>query len=80
MENRTTERQKAFRPKRPVKRMPNQRELLERKKGQLVKVAFLDGKMVTGTLLEIGKYECLLAVKEKEQPVIVYKHAIKYLY
>ncbi|MEQ7250968.1 hypothetical protein ABQE36_19460 [Enterococcus avium] len=32
MENRTTEKQKAFRPKRPVKRMPNQQELLAQKK------------------------------------------------
>lgn len=45
--------------------------------GEEIKVAFMDGKALTGKLLLAGKYEIFLDVDGKE--VSVFKHAIKYI-
>jgi len=42
-----------------------------------VKVAFIDGKVIKGKLLFVGKYEIYLEVEDKE--VSIFKHAIKYI-
>lgn len=53
---------------------------LGQKKDQKIKVAFLDGKVMVGTLIQLTKYELVLEVEGKERPIVVFKHAVKYLY
>lgn len=55
-------------------------EPLGQKKDQKIKVAFLDGKAMVGTLIQLTKYELVLEVEGKERPIVVFKHAVKYLY
>lgn len=49
------------------------------RKGQEVKVAFLDGKSITGTLHQFSKYHIVLELQGKEELITVFKHAIKYI-
>ncbi|OJG49992.1 hypothetical protein RV03_GL003102 [Enterococcus gallinarum] len=53
---------------------------LGQKKGQKIKIAFLDGKVMVGTLIQLTKYELVLEAEGKERPIVVFKHAVKYLY
>ena len=48
-------------------------------KGQEVKVAFLDGKSITGTIHQFSKYHFVLELEGKEEIVTIFKHAIKYI-
>lgn len=49
------------------------------RKGQEVKVAFLDGKSITGTLHQFSRYHIVLELQGKEELITVFKHAIKYI-
>lgn len=48
-------------------------------KGQEVKIAFLDGKSITGTIHQFSKYHIVLELEGKEELVTIFKHAIKYI-
>jgi sRNA-binding regulator protein Hfq len=49
------------------------------RKGQEVKVAFLDGKSITGTIHQFSKYHIVLELEGKEEIVTIFKHAMKYI-
>ena len=49
------------------------------RKGQEVKVAFLDGKSITGMIHQFSKYHIVLELQGKEELITVFKHAIKYI-
>jgi sRNA-binding regulator protein Hfq len=48
-------------------------------KGQEVRVTFLDGKSMTGTINQISRYHIVLEFEGKNEFVTVFKHAIKYI-
>ncbi|WP_034553379.1 hypothetical protein [Carnobacterium funditum] len=53
----------------------------EQKKGEKVHIVFMDGEILRGTLLHAGRYELHVNVQDiKAEDVIVFKHAIKYMY
>ncbi|MFJ7640719.1 RNA chaperone Hfq [Peribacillus sp. NPDC097225] len=49
------------------------------RKGQEVKVAFLDGKSITGKIHQFSRYHIVLELQGKEELITVFKHAIKYI-
>jgi len=49
------------------------------RKGQEVRIAFLDGKSITGTIHQFSKYHIVLELEGKEEIITVFKHAIKYI-
>ncbi|EGQ0541973.1 hypothetical protein I2A86_002776 [Staphylococcus aureus] len=57
-------------------------ELLHRpygkRRGEVFKFVFLDGKAITGVLLATYKYELIIQTKEGKE-VTIFKHALKYL-
>lgn len=44
-----------------------------------ISITFLDGKTITCKLIEHSVYELLVLVKGTKEPVIIFKHAIKYI-
>lgn len=56
---------------------PSQELPYKFKKGQEVKIAFLDGKSITGTINQISRYHIVL--EGKDELITVFKHAIKYV-
>lgn len=49
------------------------------RKGQEVKIAFLDGKTITGSVYQFSKYHIVLELEGKSELVTVFKHAMKYI-
>ncbi|KAA1035784.1 hypothetical protein ERX35_011050 [Macrococcus equipercicus] len=49
------------------------------RKGEKIKVVFLDGKAVTGTYLFGAKYEIYIKTDEGKE-LTIFKHAMKYVY
>lgn len=54
--------------------------------GKEIKIAFLDGKILSGKLIAIQKYEIIIEAKVKKddseprEEVSVFKHSIKYIF
>lgn len=49
------------------------------RKGEKIKVVFLDGKAVTGTYLFSAKYEIYIETEDGRE-ITIFKHAMKYVY
>lgn len=49
------------------------------RKKQEVKIAFLDGKTITGSIYQFSKYHIVLELEGKSELVTVFKHAMKYI-
>lgn len=51
------------------------------KKGEIIKIVFLDGKTMKGKLLHASPLELYVEVYDtKVKNVLVYKHGVKYIY
>lgn len=48
--------------------------------GEQAAVIFLDGKKMVGKVLDVTQYEVILKNTKIDSPVIIPKHAIKYVY
>ncbi|EON3039358.1 hypothetical protein ACNG34_002963 [Enterococcus faecium] len=48
--------------------------------GSYAVVVFLDGKKMLGKVLDVTQYEIILKRESIKNPIIIPKHAIKYLY
>lgn len=48
--------------------------------GEQAAVIFLDGKKMVGKVLDVTQYEVILKNTKINSPVIIPKHAIKYVY
>ncbi len=61
--------------------MTTQRDFIEACIGKQVKIVFLDGKQLKGTLLASDTYTLLIqqGYKASQVEVLVFKHAIKYI-
>ena len=77
---RRNDEQKGIPSKKHIIKEPLAMGPLGQKKGQKIKIAFLDGKVMVGTLIQLTKYELVLEAEGKERPIVVFKHAVKYLY
>lgn len=49
-----------------------------KRRGEVLKFVFLDGKSITGVLLAASNYELIIQTKEGKE-VTIFKHALKYL-
>ncbi|QCS53513.1 RNA chaperone Hfq [Priestia flexa] len=49
------------------------------RKGQEVKIVFLDGKSIIGIVNQFSSYHIVLELEGKDDFVTVFKHAIKYI-
>lgn len=56
---------------------PSQEFPYKFRKGQEVKISFLDGKAMTGKINQISRYHIVL--EGKDELITVFKHAIKYI-
>jgi sRNA-binding regulator protein Hfq len=56
-----------------------QRGWLDRAKGKVVQVRFLDGKGVKGELVGHDNYCLSVKLEAAPEPVLIFKHAIAYL-
>jgi len=45
-----------------------------------VVIVFLDGKKIVGKVVDVTQYEVILKKANMENPIIVLKHSIKYVY
>lgn len=68
---RRNDEQKGISPKKQLLKEPKAMGALGQKKDQKIKVAFLDGKVMVGTLVQLTKYELVLEVEGKERPIAV---------
>ncbi len=48
--------------------------------GDYVVVVFLDSKKMSGKLLDVTQYELILKNNKIDSPIIIPKHAVKYIY
>ena len=48
--------------------------------GDNVVVVFLDSKKMSGKLLDVTQYELILKNNKIDSPIIIPKHAVKYVY
>jgi RNA chaperone Hfq len=62
-----------------VRFTPTREKPYKFRKGQEVKIAFLDGKSITGRIHQFSKYHIVLELEGKEELITVFKHAMKYI-
>jgi sRNA-binding regulator protein Hfq len=71
-----TEKTQVVKNKKPA---PNAEKPYKFKKGQEVKIVFLDGKSVTGIIDQFSRYFFVLELEGKDEIITVFKHAVKYI-
>ncbi|MDT2850398.1 hypothetical protein P7H60_14685 [Vagococcus carniphilus] len=48
--------------------------------GEKVAISFLDGKKMTGKIIDVTAYDIILVNKKIENPIVILKHSVKYVY
>ena len=48
--------------------------------GEKVVVSFLDGKKMSGKIIDVTAYDIILVNKKIESPIVILKHSVKYVY
>ncbi len=61
-------------------RVENSELKLEDYEGKKVRLTFLDGKSMAGSLLKVKGYELYIRIDKDNKILCVFKHSLKYLY